>query len=49
MQLKHCMNRKNVTCKNQVFSDSGIMIAPESGTMADLENFRVPKDITTVY
>ena len=30
-----------MTCKNHVFSDSGIMIAPEPGTKAD-HKFRLP-------
>ena len=29
------MNLQTVTCKNHVFSDSGIVIAPELGTKAD--------------
>ena len=37
-----------VTCKNHVFSDSGIMIAPKPGTKAD-PNFRLPKQTATVY
>ena len=39
---------QTVTCKNHVFSDSGIMIAPEPGTNAD-SNFRLPKQTATVY
>ena len=38
----------NCECKNHVFSDSGIMIAPEPGIKADT-NFRLPKQTTTVY
>ena len=37
-----------MTCKNHVFSDSGIMIAPKPGSQAD-PNFRLPKQTTTVY
>ena len=42
------MNLQTVTCKNHVFSDSGIMIAPEPGTKAD-PKFRLPKQTASVY
>ena len=47
MQLKWCTNLQTVTCKNRVFSDSGMMIAPEPGTKAD-PNIRLPKQTATV-
>ena len=37
-----------MACKNHVFSDSGIMIAPEPVTKAD-SNFRLPKQTAAVY
>ena len=48
MQLWWCTNLQTVTCKNHVFSDSGIMITPEPGTKAD-SNFRLPKQTAAVY
>ena len=48
MQLWWCTNLQTVTCKNHIFSDSGIMIAPEPGIMED-PNFRLPTKIATVY
>ena len=46
MQLYRCTNLQSVTCKNHVFSDSGIMIAPEPGTKAD-PNFSLPEQTAT--
>ena len=42
------MNLQTVTCKNHVFSDSGIMIAAEHGITED-PNFRLPTQTATVY
>ena len=48
MQLWWCTNLQTVTGKNHVFSDSGIMIAPEPGTKED-SNFRLQKQTVAVY
>ena len=48
MQLKRYTNYSANCAKNDVFSDSGIMIAPKPGTKAD-PNFRLPKQTATVY
>ena len=37
-----------MTCKNRVFSNSGIVIAPKLGTKAD-PNFSLSKQTTNVY
>ena len=37
-----------MTCKNHVFSDSGIIIAPEPGITED-PNFRLPTQTGTVH
>ena len=37
-----------MTCKNNAFSDNGIMIRPQPGTKAD-PDFRLPKQIASMY
>ena len=37
-----------MTCKNHIFSDNGIMIAPEPDNKAD-PNFRLPKQTASMF